>query len=172
MDRTVVGRVLMALGAALVVAGLAGFVLGGGDEATSAATVAPPNSTSTSTTTLAPPAAETPEEFLGALLDAFAGGDAATLFARMNPATPDRYGTAECEAYASTVAGMAQDLEFREATVLATWDYVTAGVSTPIADVVEVEVERTINSQTLIQLVRWQLVDGRLTWFTDCGDPA
>ena len=116
--------------------------------------------------------AETPQEFLAVLLAAFANGDAATLLARMNQATLDRYGAAQCEAYAGLVAGEAQDLEFREATELATWDYVTDEVTTTVAGVLEVEVERTINSQTLIQLIRWQLVDGRFTWFTDCGDPV
>ncbi len=202
MTETLVGRGLMAAGLVLIVVGVARIVSSGDDPPAVVTAEAPPadsapastsggassstapsstststtttttSTTTTSTTTLVVVQAETPEDFLTVLVDAFAAGDAATLFARMNQATLDRYGSAQCEAYAATIAGMAQDLAFRSAAAAPTWDYTTDSVSTPIPDATAVEVARVLNGQTLIQEVHWQLVDGRFTWFTDCGDPV
>ena len=46
------------------------------------------------------------------------------------------------------------------------------GVSTALTDVVEADLERTVNGQVVPQTTHWQLVDGRYTWFTDCGSPV
>lgn len=145
---------------------------------TTAATATPP-STSTSTTsiattstTTAPAATETAEEFFAILKGALDGGDAATLLERMNQATVGRYGADQCEAYAASVAGTGLDATLIATSDLASWDYTTDDATTTLSGVVVADLERTINDQTVPQTTHWQLVDGRYTWFTDCGSPV
>ena len=213
MDRTMLGRGLMAIGAILVLAGAVGLVVGGDDDPV-VAEVAPPvsteapattpadtenptstssSSTSTSTTTSSststtttstttsttttstttPPAeVETSDTFFALFLAAFADNDPDTLFDRLNPATLERYGESQCRTYVDDVAGTAQDLTIRETSPEEEWDYRTDDVSASVTDVLAVEVERIVNGQTLIQELHWQLVDGRFTWFSDCGEPV
>lgn len=192
----VLGGVLIVAGVlGLVFAGgdAATVVAGSDDDATTSSTLAPSTSadpassassstsstttststtTTSTTTTTAPPAAETVEGFLALLVDAFAGGDADTLFDRMNQATLDRYGVDRCRAYADQVAGQAQDLALVSSADIGDWDYVTDDLSTIVPDTTAVDVVRTVNDQSIEQTLHWQLVDGRYTWFTDCGDPA
>ena len=123
-------------------------------------------------TTGAPVASETTEEFFAVLKGALDGGDAVTLLDRMNQATLDRYGADQCESYAASVAGTGLDATLLATDDLASWDYTTDEVTTTITGVVAADLERTVNDQTVPQTTHWQLVDGRYTWFTDCGSPV
>jgi hypothetical protein len=51
------------------------------------------------------------------------------------------------------------------------WDYVIDDITTPLQNVIGVEVDRFVNGQTIIQELHWQLLDKQWTWFSDCGDP-
>ena len=115
---------------------------------------------------------ETVEEFFAVLKGAIDDGDAATILDRMNRATIDRYGIDQCEAYAASIAGVGLDATLVSTSELASWDYSTDDVTTTITGVVAVELEQVTNGQTVPTTAHWQLVDGRFTWFTDCGFPA
>ncbi len=130
-------------------------------------------STSTITTSTVPVvAAESPAEFFAVLKGALDGGDAPTLVARLNAATVERYGAEQCQAYAESVAGTGLDADRIATRELASWDYTTDERTTTLVDVVAADLERTVNGLTLPQTTHWQLVDGRYTWFTDCGSPV
>ncbi len=183
-------KILMALGVVLVAAGVVILATGGDDTPTSSptsTTSTPPSSTTSSSTTTSttttstttttttstvPVAAESPAEFFAVFQGAFDRADSDVLIERLNPAVVDRYGASQCQAYVESVAG-----EGLEGTLLSTsevdsWDYTTDDLTTTVAGVIAAELERTINGQTLPQTTHWQAVDGRYTWFTDCGSPA
>lgn len=140
---------------------------------TTTTTTTTSTTTTTTTTTTAPTVSEeSVEEFLAVLLGAFASGDATTLFDRMNQATLDRYGVDQCRTYAGTVAGQAQDLTLVSSTDVGDWEYVTDDVSTTVPGATAVDVVRTVSDVAIDQTLHWQRVDGRFTWFTDCGTPV
>ncbi|MEM7143329.1 MAG: hypothetical protein AAF548_20100 [Actinomycetota bacterium] len=201
MERSLLGKVLMGVGVALVALGVLVLLLGGDDEpavatapdtdapsenastsspsttSTTSTTTSTTSTTTTTTTTEAPPPPvttddESPEAFLAVLTAAFAGGDADTLFDRMNSATIVRYGEEQCRSYAAEFAGTPQELAFAGAADVDTWDYVTDDVSSTVTGATAVDVVRTIGDQEIEQTIHWQRVDGRFTWFTDCGDPV
>ncbi len=62
-------------------------------------------------------------------------------------------------------------LTIREIGALEAWDYIIDDIVTPLEDVLPVEVERLVGSQTIIQELHWKFVDGLWTWFSDCGVP-
>jgi hypothetical protein len=194
MKLATLGRVLMAVGAVLVIGGVVGLLMGGDDgsagdvaDAPTTTTTSTASTTTTSTTTTAStttttttttPAtttalvsAEAPETFLAILSMALETGDSATLMARLNQATLDRYGADQCTSYLESIDPAEQNFTFREVGEPGSWDYLTDDVSVPIGDVTTIEVERLVNGETRIQELHWQLVDGQFTWFTDCGDP-
>jgi len=140
---------------------------------TSTSTTSTTTTTTTSTTTTAlPSTSESPAEFFTVLKAALDNGDAATLRDRMSEATIDRYGAEQCQSYAESVAGTGLDRVLVSTSELATWDYTTDGATTTIAGVTAADLEQTVNGQTIGQTTHWQLVDGRYTWFTDCGTPV
>ena len=115
---------------------------------------------------------ETPEEFLVVLNTAFATQDGATLAARLSQLTIDIYGAEGCDAYFTGIFANPQpQLTMREVLGVGNWDYVIDGITTAVPDATSVEVSREVDGQTVIQELHWQLVDGRYTWFTDCGEP-
>jgi hypothetical protein len=138
---------------------------------TASTTTSTTTSTSTTSTTAAPIATESVEDFFAVLRGALDGGDAAVLVDRMNAATIERYGVDQCEAYATSVAGNGFDATLLSTSEVDSWDYTTDEVTTTLTGVVAADIERTISGQTVPQTTHWQLVDGRYTWFTDCGSP-
>ena len=191
MDRKRFGVVLQVVGALLVVIGLVGFLTTRGDDAgaddvaadmpegttttnststtTSSSTTSTTtsSSTTTTTTTTTTAAPETAQEFFELWIAAFNGGDTDFLLARLNPAATDIWGTEGCRAYLDSVAGTAGQITLREVGDTVDWEYRDGVV---IQGATEIEVERVINAQTLIQVLHWQLVDGQWTWFTICGE--
>lgn len=143
-------------------------------EPPSATTEPPPAPTTSAppqpapTTTAAPP--ETPQDFLALLVEGLRG-DAALLVSRLNQATIDIYGEEQCLATFAQVLDPDTEITIREVGDPGPWEYVIDGIVTPLEDVLPIEVERLVNGQTIIQELHWKLVDGRWTWFSDCGDP-
>ncbi len=194
MSLTTVGRVLMSIGVMLIMGGLIGVFVGGDDPATG--DVATPTTSTTTTTsgttrsptppvptsttlpiptpmpTTTPVPTEDPETFLEILSTALETVDSATLMARLNQATIDRYGADQCLKYLESIDPAEQNITIRDVGVPGPWNYLTDEVSTSIDDVTAIEVNRLVNSQTLIQELHWKLVDGQYTWFTDCGQPT
>ncbi len=126
-------------------------------------------------TTLPPPTtvpmpSETPEEFL-ALLVLGLKSDADFLVSRLNQATLDLYGAEQCLQTFAQILDPKAALQMREVGPTGPWDWVIDDITTPLDDVLAVEVQRLAGGQTLIQELHWKLVNGQWTWFSDCGDP-
>ena len=121
---------------------------------------------STSTTIIT----ETPEEFLILLVEGLRG-NRDLLVSRLNQATLDIYGEEQCREAMSQTLDPETELEIREIGETGSWDYEIDDVTTPLDDVLALEVQRFVAGQTLIQELHWQLVEGQWTWFSDCGDP-
>jgi len=113
---------------------------------------------------------EDPEAFLALLVQGLRD-DPELLLSRLNQATFDRYGEAQCRETLPLVLDETAELTLRELGEVGPWDYVTDEVSTALENVTRVEVSRIAAGQTLIQELHWQLVDGSWTWFSDCGVP-
>lgn len=172
----------MGLGALLVVVGFVVTVSGGSDEvasittptstardsATTSTTSTSTTSTSTTTTTVPP---ETVAEFLTGLNVAFESSDAEFLLGRLNEATIERYGVEQCRAYLIGMLPQSQGLSLRRTVAVGPWDYVTDNVTTSLAAITAVEVDRVVNGEIRINELHWQLVGDVFTWFTDCGSP-
>ena len=124
------------------------------------------STTATSTTIVI----ETPEEFLVLLVEGLRG-DPDLLVSRLNQATLDIYGKAQCRETMSQTLDPETELEMREIGETGPWDYVIDDITSPVDDVLALEVQRFVAGQTLIQELHWQLVGGQWTWFSDCGDP-
>lgn len=195
MDQQRLGRALQVAGALLIVLGLIGFLTTGGDKGepnttaagsttaptsaptstappTTTTSTAPPTTTTstapttTTTTTTTTTAPETAEEFFDLWIAAFDDGDIDFLLSRLNQATLDIWGVDGCRAYLESVAGTAGEIRLREVGADVDWQYQDGVV---IEGATEIEVERVVNEQTLIQVLHWQRVDGRWSWFTICG---
>ena len=98
-------------------------------------------------------------------------GDPDLLVSLLNLATIDIYGAEQCRTTFALILDPETELEIREVGEIGPWDYLIDGITTPLDDVLPVEVDRFVAGQTIIQELHWQLVDGHWTWFSDCGDP-
>lgn len=166
----------MAVGVVIGLVGVVGLALDDGTDAaeTPATTTAPaPTSTAappTSSTTELP--AESPGDFVTALLQAIADGDSAFLLARLADATYERYGTDQCERFFSSLDDPTERFEVRAVGDPRPFEYVTDGVSRTIEDAVPVEIARVINGQTILQEQHvTRAADGTFRFYSDCGEP-
>ncbi len=135
-------------------------------------TTSTPTTTSTSiaTSTTGTVLAETPEDFLVVLVQGLRG-DPELLVSRLNQVTLDIYGADQCLETLGQVLDPETEIEVREIGEPGPWDYVIDDITTPLNNVLPIEVERFVAGQTIIQELHWQLVEGQWTFFTDCGDP-
>lgn len=197
MNRRQLGAIMIMLGGLTIVGG--GILGVRGPAAESETTVVASRSTSTTsprqTTSTTPPSStssttaaqtttstisttssstaiitETPEEFLILLVEGLRGNPD-LLVSRLNQATLDIYGEEQCRETMSQTLDPETELEIREIGETGSWDYVIDDITTPLDDVLALEVQRFVAGQTLIQELHWQLVEGQWTWFSDCGDP-
>lgn len=188
MNRSQIGAIFVIAGGALfLVGGVIGLLNSSPDEAAPAAaatsttsqtvettstvpaeettTTNPPNTTTTVTVV-----AETPEDFLVALVRGLRA-DPELLVSRLNQVTIDIYGADQCLETLGQALDPETEFQIREIGEPGPWDYVIDDIITPLNDVLPIEVERFVAGQTIIQELHWQLVDGQWTFFTDCGDP-
>jgi len=193
MERALIGRLMMGIGVLLVAVGLVTTLAGGSDSPEPVSqtsirteTSAEPTTTTTAaatttiaattvTSTVAPTTttqAETAEEFLAAFNVAFDTGDARFLLARLNEAAIERYGPDQCAAYLAGILPQSQGLSLMSIVGSGPWEYMTDNVTTSLAGITAVEVDRVVNGETRINELHWQLVRGEFTWFTDCGSPV
>ena len=188
MNRRQIGAVVIMAGGALLVTGgvlrLTDSPAGTETAATSETTIAaatavadatttsaiPTTSTTTTSTTTTTLSDETPEEFLAKLVQGLRGNPA-LLVSLLNQVTIDIYGAEQCLATFGLVLDPETELEIREIGEIGPWDYVIDDITTPLQNVIGVEVDRFVNGQTIIQELHWQLADKQWTWFSDCGDP-
>jgi hypothetical protein len=142
--------------------------------ATPTGTAEPTAAPTQSATPTPPPASFTEEQvatFLDGLAAAATAGDVEQLMAWLHPEVFARYGEDVCRAYLTTT-NLALDLTVREVLDPAPWDWITDdGAATTFDSAIEVEVQRTSGSQTILQLMHLVPDDSELRWLTDCGDP-
>ena len=176
MGKRVAGATIIVTGSLLVVAGIAGMALNGGDE-TSAATptgseqasgTAEPSVTQTPTPT---PPVETPEEFLERFVAAIRGGDADFLLERLHPIVVEFYGERTCRHAAEDFRDKTIAITFVSARGPGIYRWVVDGHEEDVADVLTVGVVFDRQGETSRQRIHLGIVGSELRWFTDCGNP-
>jgi hypothetical protein len=193
------GALLLVVGLALIVvgvAGAAGTFGDGGATPTPAVTAAAPTAsavateppmsaplpTAIPTPTPSPTAAPTADVDalvrafyveLGAALDEGRAGDMVDALA---PAVFDRYGRPACEAQlASQAPEPGRAFEILAIGPPSAWDYVTDDVSTTIPDALTIQARVTgpspTGETTVERELHVQVINGVVRWFSDCGTP-
>ena len=195
------GAILVVVGLALALGGTALVLLGGSEDATegrvsvaspvtttpstgaggtsTAPTSTPPTTvpatdtaTPTPEPTLAPLTSDDAAAFFDQLTQALTSGDTEFLSSNLHPDVTDRYGIAACEAYLASVP-LETSIQVRGIEGPAPWDWVTNDGAVATYDRAwSIDIERLAGSQTLLQVMHLAEVNGRIAWFTDCGDPA
>ncbi len=117
---------------------------------------------------------QTPEPdfaaFLDSLGEAHASANGDSLFSSLDVASIDRYGEDQCRSYLNGVVGSVLDPALLGATE-GPWNYETDDASTLITDAWELAIDVTLGSQQTQTTMHVRVVDGEITWFTDCGTP-
>ena len=120
-----------------------------------------------------PQATEDPQAFLELLEQAHAEEDATTLLKRLHPVVVELYGEAQCRDHVAQLVARPPGPEQEVAAVdgPGPWTFGEhEGLAVPVEDVLSVEVVQRGSPEGEREL-HLGLVDGRLHWFTDCGDP-
>lgn len=131
------------------------------------ATVTPPVSLTT-TTTVAP--TETPEEFLTSLAAAYRTDDVDFLVTRLNPAVIDRFGDEACRANLTFPPDPTAAFTVKAVSAPMPYDYATDTRTTTVPDTLFVDVDQVGGGSTVAVTVHLTPIDGKLTWFRNCGD--
>ena len=121
-------------------------------------------------------AKETSKQFIARLATAVSTGDTKFLLQRLNPAVIDRYGTALCRGYLSTLKDPTRKLVVQHVSPPGPFVYATDGESTTVPKALAVTVLSTFRGQTSTQTVHiaprgtpgGTPRDKQLTWFTEC----
>lgn len=158
---------IAAAGAALAVVGVLGLALGWGSTSApkTAAAVA---TTSTSSTTTTSVTNEDPKQFYEALKTAQRNKDITFLIDRLHPVVISRYGTDQCRQFYANSTGSLADTTFVNALGPQTFDYTSDGQTASVSNTYVVTVQGSSGSTDL----HFALVNGRFTFFGDCGTPV
>jgi hypothetical protein len=89
----------------------------------------------------------------------------------LHPEIIATYGEQTCLAYADQVADDTLQIDVVTVYGLDTWEFSLDGVSYSIRDVYTVDAIITRDGESSATQTHFGLVDGDLTWFTDCGEP-
>jgi hypothetical protein len=115
---------------------------------------------------------ETIEAFLALFIPARRGNDQAFLLARLHPAVLALYGMPQCQrSLAERVPDPTENIEPLESGTLGSWAYAVDGRSIDVAEVLTVAASSTRDGETTMRELHFGIVEGKLYWFTDCGDP-
>jgi hypothetical protein len=93
------------------------------------------------------------------------------LASRIHPTLEATYGQEACMAHAIAIADPTLEIALVIVYELDTWDFTLDGISYSIPNVYTVDAVITRNGESSNTETHFGLVDGDLTWFTDCGDP-
>jgi hypothetical protein len=189
------GAVLVVVGVAMVAVGGAALAGSGSPTAaqpTSAAsapaapvTAAPVTTTPLATAGVTPPPTAAPtadtlaivRAFFDRLQAAVRAGTQGGLADSLGAATIERYGREQCAtALAAKPAVSEQTFEILGIRPPAAWDYVTDELTTTVPDTTTVDARVTGPDaagvlRTETRELHVQVIDGVVSWFTDCGDP-
>lgn len=118
------------------------------------------------------PLSEDPRDFLAGFTTAVQNGDVDWLLGRLNPAVTQRYGAEQCRAYLrSSVIDPTMRLQLSTVTGPGSWEWSTDERSTVVDEVYRVGAHRFLRGSETTGNLWLANVDGRLTWFADCGTP-
>lgn len=118
------------------------------------------------------PLAEQPRDFATGFTTAVQGGDVGWLLSRLHPAVIQRYGEEQCRAYVrASVIDPTLRLQVSGVTGPGTWAWATDDRSTVVDEVYRVDAHRFLRGTETTGNLWLANVDGRLTWFADCGTP-
>lgn len=173
--RRTIGIALLGVGVATMAVSILGVTFEWGKKTTVSAMK------STTTTLKGKPAVEALGKFTEKWQRAFQSGDVEFLVARLHPAVIERYGEAACRV---SINRQAPDpvwkLTVEKVSELGLYEYRSDGHSTMINSAYTVTAFRTSSNQTQGQSgpaaggtsdIHLALVEGKLRWFSDCGDP-
>jgi hypothetical protein len=155
---------VLVAGSALTVVGVLGLAF----DWASSTSVTGASATTTTTTG----AAETPNAFFSRFTKALHDGDHAFLFDRMAPAVIERYGTAQCQAFAAQLVDPTASLRLQHVDGPATYTYTSDGRTTLVPNTFAFTVTGTAAGRSGTRTFHFQLVAGRFRLFTDCGNPV
>jgi hypothetical protein len=169
--------ILLITGAVLTVVGVVGLLVDRTDVSATAA--APETSTTTASTTVAPsvsltttstvPPTETPQEFLTLLATAYRKDDVDFLVSRLNPAVIDRFGVDACRANLTFPPDPTAAFTVKNVSAPMPFEYTTDTRSTTVPDTLFVDVDQVGGGSEVSVTVHLTPVDGKLTWFRNCG---
>lgn len=118
------------------------------------------------------PLDEQPRDFAAGFTAAVQGGDVGWLLSRLNPTVIQRYGEEQCRGYLrSSVIDPTMRLQVSGVTGPGTWEWSTDDRSTIVDEVYRVDAHRFLRGTETTGNLWLANVDGRLTWFADCGTP-
>lgn len=172
--RKTTGLALLGVGIATMAVSVLGMTLEWSKKTTVSVTRA------TTTTEKGSKTAETVNEFAAKWQKAFRSGDVDFLIARLHPAVIERYGDAACRV---SINRQAPDpgwkITVEKVSELGLYEYASDGLSTMINSAYTVTAVRESKSQVQGQTgtsqttsdIHLALVDGKLRWFSDCGEP-
>lgn len=115
---------------------------------------------------------QTIDDFIQVFNQAFADGDAGSLYQLLHPAVFDVYGEEACQTYLETVVANPIELELVDAWSEGPWDWVIDGITTPLERIYTIVANRTVSGETAeIEIHLYMPGDDSVRWLTDCGDP-
>lgn len=115
---------------------------------------------------------ESLEEFVENLGTSLRTSNHAFSLDRLHPAVIERYGQEACQSYLNSIDDPSFDIEILEVGDTSDWDYQTDGLSTTVPNTYTVLANLTSGGETVQSEVHFAVgEDGKLRWFTDCGEP-
>jgi hypothetical protein len=167
------GLLVLAVGVVLLLTGAVGLALTPATREAAAPGPSPsPSPVGSPTEEPAEQRAETVEAFVASFNRAQEDENARFLLARLHPEVLQRYGKGQCRAYLREVAGTVGDVEVRRASELGRAEYSTDGQTVTVSDAYTLRIAFTANGEPVRGRMTLALVDDRLRWFSDCGDPV
>jgi hypothetical protein len=104
--------------------------------------------------------------------DAFASSDVESVVDLLHPVVVDLYGPAACSSYIQEVIVNPVQIEIVDAIEVGDWTWEIDERSIPVENAFEVDVNFTVQGETTRQVIHLALrEDGKLGWFTKCGEP-
>lgn len=111
-------------------------------------------------------------DFYARLTSALQASDVATLFDLLHPAVLERYGDEQCRSYLAGAGDETLDIEVLGSAPPEPWTWELDGASTEIDPAIAVDIRLSAGEASVEQEAHLAVADGRMRWFTDCGDPV
>ncbi|MFQ5556446.1 MAG: hypothetical protein ACE5GB_02910 [Acidimicrobiales bacterium] len=111
--------------------------------------------------------------FIGEFETAQDNRDSGFLFETLAPQVIDRYGSAQCEDYLGATVGSVTGFRIDAVNGPVDYTYATDDLVTVVDDqVYAADLRFDANGTELTATANYRIVDGVVSWFTDCGEPV